>query len=245
MNGLCSDPGALALDYRGIGFRECVAEVARYLAAAEGLDFNDPLRLRLLGHLEAAAFNSQREAIHSQRDVIYSQRDAIHSQFNSQATKLGSANFHQTGSGTATAAAWNAWSASLQHHPHNNGVSSAMATHSKLSSYAAGLSATKPGSHLNPIGLTGTAQTPGGNPHHLDSAAYLAASRLGSTIGLAAAVTSSNLTQLPPPPPQTGSTGSTHYSVTQGVVGNKLSQYGHGNIKHIGDIKHLGSEFAY
>lgn len=40
------------LDYRIMGFRECVAEVARYLTSVEGLDMKDPLRVRMLNHLE-------------------------------------------------------------------------------------------------------------------------------------------------------------------------------------------------
>lgn len=35
-----------------MGFRECVAEVARYLTSVEGLDMKDPLRVRVLNHLE-------------------------------------------------------------------------------------------------------------------------------------------------------------------------------------------------
>lgn len=54
------DPQALAIDYRGVGFRECAAEVARYLVAVEGLDLQDPLRMRLLSHLQC--FSAQREA---------------------------------------------------------------------------------------------------------------------------------------------------------------------------------------
>lgn len=46
------DTNKIALDYHGIGFRECSAEVARYLVAVEGLDLQDPLRLRLLSHLQ-------------------------------------------------------------------------------------------------------------------------------------------------------------------------------------------------
>ncbi|WAR17767.1 HEY1-like protein [Mya arenaria] len=49
------DPHNLALDYRGIGFRECLAEVARYLMTVEGMDLQDPLRLRLLSHLQCFA----------------------------------------------------------------------------------------------------------------------------------------------------------------------------------------------
>ncbi|XP_012940775.1 hairy/enhancer-of-split related with YRPW motif protein 1 [Aplysia californica] len=54
------DPHAVAVDYRSVGFRECAAEVARYLVAVEGLDLQDPLRLRLLGHLQC--YSAQREA---------------------------------------------------------------------------------------------------------------------------------------------------------------------------------------
>ena len=54
------DPHSVALDYRSIGFRECVAEVARYLMSVEGMDLQDPLRLRLLSHLQC--FSTQRLA---------------------------------------------------------------------------------------------------------------------------------------------------------------------------------------
>ncbi|CDQ94700.1 unnamed protein product [Oncorhynchus mykiss] len=54
------DAHALASDYRGLGFRECLAETARYLSIMEGLDSTDPLRIRLVSHLNSYA--SQREA---------------------------------------------------------------------------------------------------------------------------------------------------------------------------------------
>ncbi|CAL8363924.1 unnamed protein product [Arctogadus glacialis] len=54
------DAHALAMDYRGLGFRECLAETARYLSIIEGLDSADPLRIRLVSHLNSYA--SQREA---------------------------------------------------------------------------------------------------------------------------------------------------------------------------------------
>ncbi|XP_077404011.1 hairy/enhancer-of-split related with YRPW motif protein 1 [Vanacampus margaritifer] len=54
------DAHALAMDYRGLGFRECLAETARYLSVMEGLDNADPLRIRLVSHLNNYA--SQREA---------------------------------------------------------------------------------------------------------------------------------------------------------------------------------------
>lgn len=42
-----------------MGFRECTAEVARYLSSVEGIDVKDPLRVRVLSHLES--FLTQRE----------------------------------------------------------------------------------------------------------------------------------------------------------------------------------------
>lgn len=47
------------MDYHGMGFRECVAEVTRYLDRIEGLDIQNPLRLRLMSHLQCCA--AQRE----------------------------------------------------------------------------------------------------------------------------------------------------------------------------------------
>lgn len=53
------DPQRFAMDYHLIGFRECAAEVARYLVTIEGMDIQDPLRLRLMSHLQY--FVQQRE----------------------------------------------------------------------------------------------------------------------------------------------------------------------------------------
>jgi hairy and enhancer of split related with YRPW motif len=53
------DPQRYAMDYHSIGFRECASEVARYLVSCEGLDIQDPLRLRLMSHLQC--FAAQRE----------------------------------------------------------------------------------------------------------------------------------------------------------------------------------------
>lgn len=39
------------MDYRSIGFRECLTEVVRYLGVLEGQNAADPIRLRLLSHL--------------------------------------------------------------------------------------------------------------------------------------------------------------------------------------------------
>ncbi|XP_028986399.1 hairy/enhancer-of-split related with YRPW motif protein 1-like [Betta splendens] len=51
---------ALAKDYHSLGFRECLAETARYLSLIEGRDGADPLRVRLVSHL--SSYVSQREA---------------------------------------------------------------------------------------------------------------------------------------------------------------------------------------
>lgn len=53
------DPQRYAMDYHSIGFRECASEVARYLVSCEGLDIQDPMRLRLMSHLQC--FAAQRE----------------------------------------------------------------------------------------------------------------------------------------------------------------------------------------
>lgn len=47
------------MDYHNIGFRECASEVARYLVAIEGMDLQDPLRVRLMSHLQC--YSAQRE----------------------------------------------------------------------------------------------------------------------------------------------------------------------------------------
>ncbi|XP_072133156.1 hairy/enhancer-of-split related with YRPW motif protein 1-like [Mobula birostris] len=52
---------AFATDYRILGFRECLSEVARYLSVTEGLDHSDPLKTRLVSHLNTYA--SQREVV--------------------------------------------------------------------------------------------------------------------------------------------------------------------------------------
>nr|CAI5824582.1 unnamed protein product [Callosobruchus analis] len=59
LDSLAYDPHKYAMDYHGMGFRECVAEVIRYLERIEGLDVQNPLRLRLTSHLQCCA--AQRE----------------------------------------------------------------------------------------------------------------------------------------------------------------------------------------
>ncbi|XP_043921727.1 hairy/enhancer-of-split related with YRPW motif protein 1 isoform X1 [Protopterus annectens] len=62
------DAHALAMDYRSLGFRECLAEVARYLSIIEGMDTSDPLRVRLVSHLNNYA--SQWEVVSSAHSSI-------------------------------------------------------------------------------------------------------------------------------------------------------------------------------
>nr|CAG4640616.1 EOG090X00QS [Eulimnadia texana] len=59
LDSLSYDPHKFAMDYQNIGYRECAAEVARYLVTVEGLDLQDPLRLRLISHLQC--FATQRD----------------------------------------------------------------------------------------------------------------------------------------------------------------------------------------
>ncbi|XP_075922566.1 hairy/enhancer-of-split related with YRPW motif protein 1-like isoform X1 [Petromyzon marinus] len=60
------DPFSFAMDYRSMGFRECLSEVARFLTVADGASASraDPLNCRLLSHLHSYAV--QREAHLSQ-----------------------------------------------------------------------------------------------------------------------------------------------------------------------------------
>ena len=51
-NNLGYDNTRVARDYHGVGFRECASEVSRYLVSVEGLDIQDPLRIRLMSHLQ-------------------------------------------------------------------------------------------------------------------------------------------------------------------------------------------------
>ncbi|CAH1737668.1 unnamed protein product [Aphis gossypii] len=59
LDTLAYDPSKYAMDYHNIGFRECANEVARYLESVEGMNGRDPLRERLLSHLQY--FAAQRE----------------------------------------------------------------------------------------------------------------------------------------------------------------------------------------
>lgn len=59
LDTLAYDPSKYAMDYHNIGFRECAAEVARYLESVEGMNGRDPLRERLVSHLQY--FAAQRE----------------------------------------------------------------------------------------------------------------------------------------------------------------------------------------
>ncbi|XP_051992327.1 hairy/enhancer-of-split related with YRPW motif-like protein [Xyrauchen texanus] len=49
------DARALAVDYRMLGFRECLGEVVRYLSSLEGVASSDPIGARLVSHLSHCA----------------------------------------------------------------------------------------------------------------------------------------------------------------------------------------------
>ena len=59
LDALAYDPHKYAMDYHAMGFRECATEVARYMVSVEGMDVQDPLRMRLMTHLQC--FAAQRE----------------------------------------------------------------------------------------------------------------------------------------------------------------------------------------
>lgn len=68
LDALAYDPHKFAMDYHNIGFRECATEVARYLVTIEGMDIQDPLRLRLMSHLQC--FAAQRELASKQASTV-------------------------------------------------------------------------------------------------------------------------------------------------------------------------------
>ena len=206
LNVYGADSSSLALDYRSIGFRECVAETARYLATVEGMDLQDPLRMRLLGHLEA--YSAQRDAT---------------AKVNMQSL-------------SSLSASW----CSL-----NNGSPASLAHPAKYSSY--GISSKSSLGQLG--GLLGSGQ------NNQMEGAYLAASRLGSAIGLNAtsSVTSSNLSQMAPPVSQ--QTGSCHFPVSSSFSprynhpGTNMSQLpglgstaAHHQMKH---ARNFAADLAY
>ena len=51
VNSSIPEHSILASDLKREGYRECVSEVARYMMTFEGLDPQNPLLVRLLGHL--------------------------------------------------------------------------------------------------------------------------------------------------------------------------------------------------
>ncbi|KAL1493467.1 hypothetical protein ABEB36_011514 [Hypothenemus hampei] len=55
LDSFAFDPHKYAVDYHGMGFRECLAEVTRYLERIEGMDAQNPMRLRLTSHLQCCA----------------------------------------------------------------------------------------------------------------------------------------------------------------------------------------------
>ncbi|ENN74219.1 hairy/enhancer-of-split related with YRPW motif protein [Dendroctonus ponderosae] len=55
LDSFAFDPHKYAVDYHGMGFRECLAEVSRYLERIEGMDAQNPMRLRLTSHLQCCA----------------------------------------------------------------------------------------------------------------------------------------------------------------------------------------------
>ena len=67
------DAHKIAFDYHAIGFRECAAEVARYLGAVEGMEVPDPARVRLLTHLQMFATQKQSYGHAAHTAAAYSQ----------------------------------------------------------------------------------------------------------------------------------------------------------------------------
>ncbi|KAL0268939.1 UNVERIFIED_CONTAM: hypothetical protein PYX00_010713 [Menopon gallinae] len=95
LDALTYDPHKFAMDYHSIGFRECAAEVARYLVTVEGMDIQDPLRLRLMSHLQC--FAAQRELASKQAATPwnYNSYGTIHDYPTSNTYDVASTQHHQ------------------------------------------------------------------------------------------------------------------------------------------------------
>ncbi len=73
-----SDPHRLAADYHSAGFRECAAEVARYLVSVEGMDVQHPIRLRVMSHLQMFAQGRAAQAAAYQQQQQQQQQQHSH-----------------------------------------------------------------------------------------------------------------------------------------------------------------------
>ncbi|KAK6617797.1 hypothetical protein RUM43_014025 [Polyplax serrata] len=95
LDALAYDPHKFAMDYHSIGFRECAAEVARYLVTVEGMDIQDPLRLRLMSHLQC--FAAQRELATKQASTAwnYNSYSGIHDYPTTNTYDMSSSQHHQ------------------------------------------------------------------------------------------------------------------------------------------------------
>ena len=125
LNNYNIDPTALAMDYRSVGFRECAAEVARYLVTCEGMDIQDPLRLRLMSHLQC--YSAQREV---QKANLPGQSWGMgaHHPGSSLSSGLGSMTHGQYGTGSAMSSLPHMISAS-QHSASQDQLTSLTAPH--------------------------------------------------------------------------------------------------------------------
>ena len=82
------------MDYRVLGFRECASEVARYLVTVEGMDIQDPLRLRLMSHLQC--YMAQREFQSRQHYSVSGHHPASQFSSHGQTPVLGHGQSHNT-----------------------------------------------------------------------------------------------------------------------------------------------------
>lgn len=94
-DGMGFDPQRFAMDYHIIGFRECASEVARYLVSIEGMDIQDPLRLRLMSHLQC--FVAQRELSKTNASPNWVHSSSYQANYHSPATATATSSvpYHQ------------------------------------------------------------------------------------------------------------------------------------------------------
>jgi hypothetical protein len=76
-NGGGEEGGGCMIDFREMGFRDCVFDVSNYLVNEEQMDFQDPFRLRLVSYLKCFTSNQQD---HQQKQQQQQQTDAATTQ---------------------------------------------------------------------------------------------------------------------------------------------------------------------
>lgn len=134
------DAQRLAADYHIVGFRECASEVARYLVTMEGMDIQDPMRLRLMSHLQCFVAQRELQVKSSASNDPMSPVSAVHP------SVVNPVSPHMAQSPTTTSSTSN-WS-SYQHAGSNGGYHQMMPTTYQQNPYASQTATAQSGGYV-------------------------------------------------------------------------------------------------